>query len=100
MSDAAFPPDDDPRLDAPIPRDQFGGRCAHGVVELLEELLVGARSGHVRGVAVCAITRGHVSATAYAVGDAHVSALVAGTERVKLRLLHHGGPARDGSSNG
>lgn len=60
------------------------------VVELLEALLDRARSGEVRGLAVATACAPHAEATAYALGDGGVAALVLSVCRLHRRLLDVG----------
>lgn len=59
------------------------------VVEILEDLLVRARSGHIRAIAYATVNAGRCVSTAFAVDEPGLEehALVGGLERVKMRLL-------------
>ncbi len=59
------------------------------VVELLEDLLRLARSGHIRAIAYATVNAGRSVGTAFAVEEPGLEehALVGGLERVKMRLL-------------
>lgn len=59
------------------------------VVELLEDLLALARTGHIRAIAYATVNAGRGVSTAFAVEEPGIEehALVGGLERVKLRLL-------------
>ncbi len=59
------------------------------VVELLEDLLERARSGHLRAIACATVNAGRGVGTAFAVEEHGLEehALVGGLERVKMRLL-------------
>lgn len=67
------------------------------VVEVLNEALLMAKSGHLTGVAIAAATEDRAEVTTYARGDASMSTLVAATARLQARLLAH---EDDGWGNG
>jgi hypothetical protein len=60
------------------------------VVTLLEDTLRRARDGEVIGVAIAMACAGRCDATAYAVGDGNIAALVLACARLKVRLLSVG----------
>jgi hypothetical protein len=62
------------------------------VVAALEDALSRAKAGEVLGVGLAMACAGRCEATAYALGDGGVAALVLATERLKARLLREGEP--------